>query len=88
MALLCYLAAEGKRHPRGELAEMLWPRSDRRHARTDLRSTLSRLRKACGESGGSGEGAALCAVEGDLLRLEPGVVELDLGRLEAGVDLA
>jgi DNA-binding SARP family transcriptional activator len=49
LALLCYLAAEGKKYPRGELAELLWPRSDRRHARTDLRSTLSRLRKTCEE---------------------------------------
>src|SRR3712207_9501751 len=44
LALLCYLAAEGKKHPRRELAELLWPRSNRRSARTDLRSTLSRLR--------------------------------------------
>ena len=44
LALLCYLAAEGKNYPRGQLAELLWPRSDRRSARTDLRITLSRLR--------------------------------------------
>ena len=88
LALLCYLAAEGKKYPRGELAELLWPRSDRRHARTDLRSTLSRLRRACGEGGGSSEGAVLLAVEGDLLGVDPGVVELDLGTLEAAVDLA
>jgi DNA-binding SARP family transcriptional activator/tetratricopeptide (TPR) repeat protein len=86
MALLCYLAAEGKRCPREKLAELLWPRSDRRHARTDLRSTLSRLRRACGEDGS--EGFVLFAVEGDLLGLEPGAVELDLGRLEAAVSLA
>jgi DNA-binding SARP family transcriptional activator len=89
LALLCYLAAEGKKYPRGELAELLWPRSDRRHARTDLRSTLSRLRRACEEGdGSSSEGVALFAVEGDLLGLEPGGVELDLGRLEAAVSLA
>ena len=78
LALLCYLAAEGKKYPRGELAELLWPRSDRRSARTDLRSTLSRLRRALGEGGGSSEGVVLLAVEGDRLGLEPGGVELDL----------
>ncbi len=88
LALLCYLAAEGKKYPRGELAELLWPRSDRRSARTDLRSTLSRLRRALGEGGGSSEGAVLLAIEGDLLGLEPGGVELDLGTLEAAVSVA
>ena len=37
LALLCYLAAEGGRHPRRELAELLWPESEERHARADLR---------------------------------------------------
>src|SRR5918997_2239537 len=59
LALLCYLAAEGKKYPRGELAGLLWPRSDQRRARTDLRSTLSRLRRACGEGNGSSEGGSL-----------------------------
>jgi two-component SAPR family response regulator len=49
LALLCYLAAEGGRHPRRELAELLWPMSDERHARTDLRSALAKLRKTLGE---------------------------------------
>src|SRR5215208_5514724 len=49
LALLCYLAAEGgRRHHRRELAELLWPRSDERHARADLRSVLSRLRQSLG----------------------------------------
>jgi DNA-binding SARP family transcriptional activator len=72
LALLCYLATEGGYHPRRKLAELLWPRSNARHARTDLRSTLSRLRKALGEGGGSSEGNVLFAVEGDLLGLKPG----------------
>ena len=88
LALLCYLAAEGKKHPRARLAELLWPRSDRRSARTDLRSTLSRLRKALGAGGGSSEGVVLLAVEGDLLGVEPGGVELDLRTLESAVSLA
>ncbi len=49
LALLCYLAVEGGKHHRRELAELLWPRSDERRARTDLRSTLVGLRKAVGE---------------------------------------
>jgi DNA-binding SARP family transcriptional activator len=49
LALLCYLAAEGGRHPRRELAELLWPQSDERHARGDLRAVLSKLRKGLGE---------------------------------------
>src|ERR687894_324411 len=68
LALLCYLAVEGKKYPRRKLAELLWPRSNERHARTDLRSTLSRLRKALGEGGGSSEG-----VELDLGTLETAV---------------
>ena len=88
LALLCYLAAEGKKYPRGELAELLWPTSDRRSARTDLRSTLSRLRRVLGEGGGSSEVVVLLAVEGDRLGLEPGGVELDLGALEAAVSVA
>jgi DNA-binding SARP family transcriptional activator len=46
---LRYLAAEGRRHPRRDLAELLWPESDERHARTDLRSALAKLRKTLGE---------------------------------------
>src|SRR5918997_376411 len=68
LALLCYLAVEGKKYPRRKLAELLWPRSNERHARTDLRSTLSRLRKALGEGGGSSGG-----VELDLGTLETAV---------------
>src|SRR3712207_3231243 len=55
LALLCYLAAEGRRHPRRELAELLWPESDERHARTDLRSALAKLRKTLGEDSTPGD---------------------------------
>jgi DNA-binding SARP family transcriptional activator len=71
LALLCYLAAEGGSHPRKELAELLWPKSDRRSARTDLRTTLSRLRKTLGKDAlvarGNSEGVDLFVVEGELL---------------------
>ena len=55
LALLCYLAAEGGRHPRRDLAELLWPQSDERHARTNLRSSLAKLRKALGENSAYGD---------------------------------
>jgi Bacterial transcriptional activator domain len=92
LALLCYLAAQGGKRSRGELAELFWPQSDKRSARTDLRSTLTRLRKKLGEDRTCGDGRGkedrLLAVDGDLLGLEPRGVELDLRTLEAAVSLA
>ncbi len=49
LALLCYLAAEGRRYPRRELAELLWPKSDERRARADPLSALNKLRKTLGK---------------------------------------
>src|ERR687889_529891 len=92
LALLCYLATEGGRHPRRELAEFLWPQSEERRARTDLRSSLANLRKALRE--GTGEGTAygkedrFFVVDSDLLGIEERAVELDLEALEAAVSLA
>jgi DNA-binding SARP family transcriptional activator len=90
LALLCYLATEGGKRPRAELAEFLWPQSDTRRARTDLRSTLAGIRKSLGEEGGRGgsEGDRLLAVDGDLLGVKPRGVELDLRALEAALSLA
>ena len=92
LALLCYLAAEGGRRPRGELAELLWPGSEERHARGDLRSVLSKLRKTLGEEsahdGEEEEEAHFLLIDGDLLGVEPTEVELDLRPLEAAVSLA
>ena len=90
LALLCYLAAEGGRHPRRELAELLWPQSDDQHARMDLRSALARLRKTLGEESARGaeEGVRFLLVDGDLLGLEPRRIYLDLKALEAAVSLA
>jgi DNA-binding SARP family transcriptional activator len=50
VALLAYLAAEGGRHRRGEIIELLWPGRDEAHGRAVLKSALSSLRKALGES--------------------------------------
>src|SRR3954471_16071844 len=89
LALLCYLATEGGRHSRRELAELLWPQGDERHARTALRSALSRLRKTLGEeTSHDEEEARLLLIDGDLLGLEPRGIELDLEALEAAVSLA
>ena len=45
-ALLGYLAVErGRRHPREQLAGMLWPRLDATAARTNLRQVLSNLQQ-------------------------------------------
>src|ERR687889_389559 len=92
LALLCYLATEGGRHPRRELAELLWPKSEERRARTDLRSALANLRKALRE--GTGEGTAygkedrFFVVDSDLLGIGERAVELDLEALKAAVSLA
>ncbi len=93
LALLCYLAAEGGKRPRAELAELLWPKSKERRARADLRSALAQLRKTLGgyearRGNGASEEARLLAIEGDLLGVEPGGIELDLRTLEAAVSLA
>jgi DNA-binding SARP family transcriptional activator/tetratricopeptide (TPR) repeat protein len=93
LALLCYLAAEGGRHQRRELAELLWPQSDERHARTDLRSALAKLRKTLGEDGAHNgdaqkEVVRFLLVDGDLLGIEPRGIELDLEALQATVSLA
>jgi DNA-binding SARP family transcriptional activator len=86
---LCYLASEGGRHPRRELAELLWPESDERRARTDLRSALAKLRKTLGQDSTHGEeGARFLLIDGDLLGLEPRGIELDLEALESAVAVA
>ena len=87
-ALLCYLAAEGTRHSRRELAELLWPESDEQHARIALRSALVRLRKTLGEDDAYEEVVRLLIVDGDLLGVESRGIDLDLEALEAAVSLA
>jgi DNA-binding SARP family transcriptional activator/predicted ATPase len=45
-ALLCYLAVTGRPHSREALASLLWSESAEEDARTNLRSVLSKLRRA------------------------------------------
>ena len=82
----------GGRHSRRELAELLWPESDERHARTDLRSALAKLRKTLEEDSAHGdtgeEGIRFLIVDGAFLGIEPRGIELDLEVLEAAVSLA
>jgi len=89
---LCYLAAEGRRrHPRRELAELLWPQSDERHARTDLRSALARLRKTLGEDTTTFHGqeeVRFLLIERDILGLDMGGIDLDVEALQAALWLA
>ncbi len=92
LALLCYLAAEGGKRHRRDLAELLWPTSEERRARTDLRSILTSLRRTLEEDGtsnhGRGEGIRFLALDGDLLGVEERGAELDLRTLHEAVSLA
>ena len=85
---MCYLAAEGGRHPRWELAELLWPESEKRRARADLRAVLHKLRKSLGEDTARDGVAGSFVVDGDLLGLEPRGIGLDLQALEAAISRA
>ena len=88
LALLCYLAAEGGRHSRRELAELLWPESEERHARADLRALLHKLRKTLREDGAHDGVARFFVIESNRLELEPRAVEVDLKAFEAAVSPA
>jgi DNA-binding SARP family transcriptional activator len=87
-ALLCYLAAEGRRHPRRVLAELLWPESEKRRARADLRAVLHKLRKTLSEDTARDGVASFFVIERDLLGLKPRGIGLDLEVFETDVSLA
>jgi DNA-binding SARP family transcriptional activator len=88
LALLCYLAAEGGRHPRRELAQLLWPQSEERNARADLRAVLHKLRKTLREDSAQDAVARFFVIESNRLELEPREIDLDLEAFEAAVSLA
>ena len=88
LALLCYLAAEGGRHPRRELAELLWPQSEERNARADLRAVLHKLRKTLREDSAHDAVDRFFVIQSNRLELEPGEIEVDLEVFEAAVSLA
>jgi DNA-binding SARP family transcriptional activator len=88
LALLCYLAAEGGRHPRRELAQLLWPQSEERRARADLRAVLHKLRKTLGEESARDAVERFFVIQSNRLELEPREIDLDLEAFEAAVSLA
>ena len=85
---MCYLAAEGGRHSRSKLAELLWPESEERRARADLRAVLHKLRKNLREDGAHDGVARFFVIESNPLELQPREIDLDLEAFEAAVSLA
>jgi DNA-binding SARP family transcriptional activator/type II secretory pathway predicted ATPase ExeA len=76
LALLIYLAVDGRPHQRVRLAEVLWPKVSVTEARHSLATALSTLRPRLGpEALDTGR---------DHVQLMPGRVDLDLDRLQAG----
>jgi DNA-binding SARP family transcriptional activator len=76
LALLVYIAVEGRAHRRDRLAELLWPKVAATEARHSLATALSTLRPRLGLEG--------LEASRDHVRLMPGRVSLDLDRLQAG----
>src|SRR5689334_15904939 len=70
LALLVYLAVEGRMHPRKTLSESFWPELDAEHGRAALRATLLELRKLLERSHEPGEQTHLL-VERDALGFDP-----------------
>src|SRR5947209_6634447 len=52
LALLIYLAVEGRVHSRKKLSEQFWPEGDAGHGRAALRITLLQMRQLLGEGAG------------------------------------
>jgi DNA-binding SARP family transcriptional activator len=69
LALLLYLAAEGRVHSRKTLSEFFWPEGDAQHGRAALRVTLLHLRHVLGEGTG-GEYAPHLLITRDALGLD------------------
>ena len=66
----------------------MWPESEERHARADLRAVLHKLRKTLKEDGAHDGVARFFVIESNRLELEPREIELDLEVFEAAVSLA
>src|SRR5260221_3038833 len=78
LALLIYLAVEGRIHLRKNLSEQFWPDSDARHGRAALRLTVLNLRHLLGDGPGVSPVRHLL-IPRDTLGLDlPSAVELDL----------
>src|SRR6266704_2954197 len=78
LALLIYLAVEGRVHSRKKLSEQFWPEGDAGHGRAALRITLLHLRNMLGEGAGVFPVPHLL-IKRDTLALDPtSAIELDL----------
>ena len=76
------LAAEGE-GTQGERRQSLWPESEKRNARADLRAVLHKLRKTLKEESAHDGVARFFVIESNRLELEPREIELDLEVFEA-----
>src|SRR6266571_790489 len=81
LALLIYLAVEGRVHARKNLSELFWPEGDAMHGRAALRITLLQLRHLLDEGAGV-EHVSHLTITRDTLGLDlTSDVELDLHTL-------
>jgi len=88
LALLIYLAVEGRIHLRKNLSEQFWPEGDARHGRAALRITVLHLRHLLGEGAGVDPVPHLL-IQRDTLGLDlTSAVELDLHILNEAWTLA
>ncbi len=88
LALLLYLAAEGRIYSRKQISELFWPESDALHARAALRITLLHLRHVLGEDAGSDHAPHLLITR-DTLGLDlTSAAELDLQTMHEAWALA
>jgi DNA-binding SARP family transcriptional activator len=88
LALLIYLAVEGRVHLRKKLSELFWPEGDARHGRAALRVTLLHLRHLLGEGEGRDPVSHLL-IKRDTLGLDfTSAFELDLHTLHEAWTLA
>src|SRR6266851_1009589 len=88
LALLIYLAVEGRIHLRKNLSEQFWPEGDARHGRAALRITVLHLRHLLGEDAGVDPVPHLL-IQRDTLGLDlTPAVELDLHILNEAWTLA
>ena len=77
LALLAYLALEGRPVAREDLASLLWPEADRGHARASVRQALWTLRQILGQDAFPAD---------DPLELAPNLVETDLDRFHKALE--
>src|SRR5712692_2393494 len=88
LALLIYLAVEGRVHLRKTLSEQFWPEGDAMHGRAALRVSLLHLRHLLGEDAGVDPLPPLL-IQRDTLGLDPtSAIELDLHPLHEAWTLA